>query len=421
MLTDDQLDQLAVIFEAKSCRVSSDSAMLEISMFGGQLSRRDVAIPVESAHAIMKAISDGAEQMQDYEGWIAPSEGYAEFEVQTEGIGSVRYPRRSDKFSFDVRECIHGHAEDPPHAMKGDRVYPVIRVSSSDGASCIEISRNSPLCPPLLPIDGATDRDRSQAKITLKVFLGKACDKEALMYRARELANSFIFELSVRNRLPFSLRQRLDRPTYRPSPTHTSTHVRFPKVSVPASVSVLFSSASGGIRGSQSPTLSFLSYYQILENYFPAAHKKDAVKKLRQILRSLEFDEDKDSSVARLLNTVERSNNASEREQLRTLIRGCASEEKLRDFLSSGEYSHHFSKRGPISAVPAINLKAPDVLAYQVADRVYALRNRIVHAKDDPRYEEAKVLLPVGPEALHLRPDIELIRLLATEAIVDNQ
>ncbi|MFD6074147.1 hypothetical protein ACFWG5_01055 [Streptomyces hydrogenans] len=163
-----------------------------------------------------------------------------------------------------------------------------------------------------------------------------------------------------------------------------------------------------------------MSYYQVLEHYLPVAHRRDALRKVRRILRSLDFDSEKDSSVVKIMNSVERTRGASEAEQLRTMMEECVPEEKLREFLG-GENERHFGKRGPISGVGAIHLNSGESIGSQVAKRVYALRNRIVHAKDDVRYADAKVLVPGSGEAAHLLPDIELMRLLATEVIVDNR
>jgi hypothetical protein len=65
--------------------------------------------------------------------------------------------------------------------------------------------------------------------------------------------------------------------------------------------------------------------------------------------------------------------------------------------------------------VPYISRNAEQSLSDQVADRVYQIRNRIVHAKKDRRF--APALLPRSTESNALIPDVLLVRLLATEAI----
>ncbi|MFJ2030538.1 hypothetical protein [Streptosporangium sp. NPDC087985] len=376
------------------------------------------AIPLDSTYEILQAIARGAEKMEEYEGWIDPGKGFAEFEIG-QGASSPFTSRNADRFNFENRPCSHTHKGEPPFVHDKDRnfMHPLIRVTSGDSSTCIEISPNSALCTPLLPWDSDSRQVRSQT--TLKIFLDGETEKSELLRRSRELANSFIFELNARHGVLYSLRPKWERPSYRRRTTAVSNAVRFPKTPVPDNVATLFSIPNDfAMRGNH--TLSYLSYYQILEHYLPIAHRREAVKKVRRLLRSLDFDEEKDSSILQILSSVERSHGASESDQLRTLIEECVPEIRLQEFFSF-DYGGHFGKQGPISGVPVIHSKSGESLASQVAKRVYALRNRIVHAKDDVRYAESKVLLPVSYEALRLYPDIELLRVLAIEVIVSNR
>ncbi|MFG3042476.1 hypothetical protein ACGFYZ_36815 [Streptomyces sp. NPDC048330] len=380
--------------------------------------KKEAAIPAEAAVEIIEAINRGAGRMEEYEGWIDPENGFVEFEVRQEGI--VPFRRMStEKFTFDIRACSHSHEFSPGINRDADSemVFVVLHVTSSDGSTCIEISPNSSLCVPLWPVELDSRRLRMQS--TLKIHLGRSTEKVELQRRALSLANSFIFELNARHRAAYSLRPRMESPSFRRAGQSISYTVRFPKTPVPENVAALFSIPNDfSMRGNH--TLFYLSYYQILEHYLPAVHKRETVRKVRRILRSLDFDEEKDSSVLQILSSVERSHGASEGEQLRMLVAECVPEGKLLDFFAL-DHGGHFDKNGPISGVSAINVKSGEPLASQVAKRIYKLRNRIVHAKDDVRYAESKVLLPLSREALRLRPDIDLLRLLAIEVIVDNR
>ncbi|MFF5427026.1 MULTISPECIES: hypothetical protein [unclassified Streptomyces] len=381
--------------------------------------QRDAAVHFDSAKKILESIDRGGRRMEEAEGWLDPDRGFAEFEVRMQGLGAMR-PSSIEKFEFDTRPCPHEHTAEPPLAYEESRQYvsAVIRVTSSDGSTCIEISPNTLLCPPLIPL-GAESKGRTRTHATLKVFLAGATEQVELERRSRELANSFLFELNARHRTVYSLRPKVEVPSYRRRGVSISHSVRFPRTPVPDNVAALFSIPSDfAMRGNF--TLFYLSYYQILEHYFPAVHRRDSVKKVRRILRSLDFDEEKDASVLKILNSVERSHGASEADQLRTLIEECVPEGKLQEFFAL-DHGGHFDRNGPISGVSAVNPKSGEPLASQVAKRIYKLRNRIVHAKDDVRYAESKVLLPLSHEAMKLYPDIELVRLLAIEAIVDNR
>ncbi|MEV7371914.1 hypothetical protein AB0O51_13635 [Streptomyces sp. NPDC090301] len=383
-------------------------------------SRGDVAIDIELIAGLSAAIDRGAEMVKDYEGWVDPEIGFAEFELLRYGRSPLFYGHAQEKFEFDIRPCSHAHSASPPFEEYGDHIHPLVRVTSPDGQVCIEISRNGPFCPRRLPLETVLGMNRgSRSTSTLKVFMGGPMERFELERKSISLANSMIFELNARNRTACSLRPRVQESVRRSSASAMSYSVRFPRTSVPDSVAALFSSPhSPALRGNW--TFSFLSYYQILEYYIPVVHRRDAVRSIRRLMRSLDFDVERDSSLVKVLNSVERSRGASEADQLRTLIEECVPEDKMRAFFEEGNAAH-FSKKGPIAAVGAIHLNSGESLGSQVAKRVYALRNRIVHAKDDARYADAPVLLPGSVEAENLLPEIELMRLLAIEVIVDNR
>ncbi|MDX2393433.1 hypothetical protein NJL88_25875 [Streptomyces sp. DK15] len=413
VLSDADISRIADTLELKHTGKNSDFLIFE-TLGGGFTRQRDVAIPLAEAGEILDALNRGAERLKEYEGWVDPEKGFAEFEIRMLRLGAIRHST-VDRFTFESHPCAHGHSYSPPHEVVANNYYHVWRVTSPDGSICIELSPNSPLSVPLISLD--LEGRGSRIESTLKVFLGGATGGGDLSNRAIGLANSFLFELNARNGTLYALKPRLQAHV-RPRRAQSISHaVRFPKARVPKHVAALFAMASDA-RGGH--TSSFLAYYQILEHYLPAAHKRDNVRKVRRILRSLDFDEEKDSSILKVLNSVDRAHGASEGEQLRTLVEECIPEDRLREFFEL-DHGTHFGKRGPISGVVAIHLNSGESLGSQVAKRVYALRNRIVHAKDDVRYAEASVLLPGGHEDVRLRPDVELLRVLAIEAIVDNQ
>ncbi len=412
--SEDDISRIADIFNLNHLDTTEDF-LLFVNAEKNPIRHRDVAIPLGSASEIIEALGRNAERMEEFEGWVDPEKGFVEFDIRMQTIGAMR-GSALDKFTFESHACIHAHHGSPPSESVGSIVYPVLRVTSPDGSTCIEISRNSPLSVPLLPLN--LDARQSRTASTLKVFLGGPVGRVDCERRALDLANSFLFELNTRNRTSYALRPRLQQYVRRIRASDLIHSVRFPKTSVPKQVAALFSAPSDAMRGSH--TSSFLSYYQILEHYLPAVHKRETVRKVRRVLRSLDFDEEKDSSILKILGSVERAHGASEGEQLKALIAECVPDEKLRAFFEL-DHGDHFGRKGPISWISAINLNSGESLSSQVSKRVYALRNRIVHAKDDVRYAEASVLLPGSHEAMRLYPDVELVRALAIEVIVDNQ
>ncbi|MFJ9648163.1 hypothetical protein [Streptomyces sp. NPDC101206] len=413
-LSDEQISRIALKLDLTYVEQAEGLLVFDSTRQAGVQRGGEVAIPTGCAMEILEALDRGADRMEGYEGWVDPQNGFAEFEVQSQGLAELR---RTERFTFETRPCSHTHDATPPYESAEGMMHPIVRVTSPDGNTCIELSRNTPLCVPRLPVDLKEGRGRTQT--TLKIFIGETLERGELERKALGLANSMLFEFDARHRAAYVIRQKWQDIDSRPRRPAISYSVRYPRTSVPVDVAALFSIPSA-FTLRRYRTLAFLSYYQILEFYLPAAHRRDALRKVRRVLRSLEFDTEKDSSVLKIVNSVERSQGASEGDQLRTLIEECVPEEKLREFFEEG-HGGHFGKRGPISGVAAIHLNSGESVASQVAKRVYALRNRIVHAKDDARYADASVLLPGSREAGQLGPDIELMRLLAIEAIVDNR
>jgi hypothetical protein len=257
--------------------------------------------------------------------------------------------------------------------------------------------------------------------LTIKVdYSGQAVDKDELTRDVEKLARSLVYELDVRNGRVISLTPRQlvadARRSYRLGAVIED--IRYPKVEIQPEVADLFNFAG---QAYENPPLAFLSYYQTLEYFIPAAVRRSALSKIRRELNDPTFDTSSDRCVMRILSATERSMRLPESDQIRIMVREEVRLDRLEEFLAA-QTSTHFSKHGPISGVDIINQRDPAKgLADQVADRIYQIRNRIVHAKDDPRYDESRVLLPRGPEAQALGPDIELVRLLACEAVLSGQ
>lgn len=124
----------------------------------------------------------------------------------------------------------------------------------------------------------------------------------------------------------------------------------------------------------------------------------------------------------KLIDIVELNLGGIESKHLRTLIKGCVRRDQVTEFLNNDSWGAYFTNKGPIKGVRPLNPKDKSVdLLDQVAERVYKLRNRIVHAKDEPKYGDSRVLMPESREADSLEPDVQLIRLLAMEVIHESQ
>lgn len=176
-------------------------------------------------------------------------------------------------------------------------------------------------------------------------------------------------------------------------------------------------------RGAQGlPLLEFFAYYQVLEFYFDHYVDAEGRRKISGVLKDPSFEAHNDRHIARVLRAAGRGSNSrrNERDQLLTTIRGCADAQAVRSFVGEDdERKAFFAKRDAKLTDKVISTSASDnELLQQVADRIYDLRCKIVHTKEGGQGDGVELLLPHSPEADRLHRDIDLLRLIARQALV---
>ncbi|MFD5179765.1 hypothetical protein ACFWM1_28435 [Nocardia sp. NPDC058379] len=328
--------------------------------------------------------------------------------------------RQSRTLVSDSIPCAH-----PRRPVNRDRdVY--VHVTDPESRVCLEISNISPAFA-LLSIEKPRPSHHVTAAgiengISLKVLTPTRGphDKDSIA-RAESLAVAFFYELSARNSVPMDLVvERVGRYCIEDDVEDGPylSDARFPRTRIGSEVAQIFSFAEGA---RQNPLLAFLSYYQVLEYFFPYAGRRHTIHQVRKELADIQFT-NSDQDILRIISVAEGATRSSEADQITILLRESVREDRLLEFFQNVKPDDHFGKSKTIKGVETINPKNPHKpLLSQVADRVYQLRNRIVHAKDDPRYDDAKFILPKSPEAKAIGPDVELVRLLAIEVITDSQ
>ncbi len=171
------------------------------------------------------------------------------------------------------------------------------------------------------------------------------------------------------------------------------------------------------------PLLQFLSYYQCIEFYFPKYWMQETCSKIRDILKEPEFEIEEDSDVGRLveaMSPITKHGNRSEEAQLKSVFRACLDQNDLKTFLAcSMERKKHFSRQSSgvqAHSIPFNDSKAD--LRNEIATRLYRLRCRIVHSKDEGGGRDEPPLFPYSPESRLLGPDIELIQYAARKVLI---
>ncbi|MDX2535270.1 hypothetical protein [Streptomyces scabiei] len=385
---------------------------------------RAVFLPREDVRNLRSQLESGVNAHSELMSIAIPSNGYLEIAVQSNGLYVGQLASVINRLSPEgVPDCRHSNGESELLCSRiirprerGARLH----LQESAQRPCLEISTLSPAA----LLWATTPRMRAHqafnAPMSLKIHFAEAMLQKDMEAHARELVSSLFYELDVRNGV--RLRTRRWPSSNRPAAVAYSedfdNFARYPETKVNAEMSTLFGFAGSVI---ENPPLSFLSYYQVLEFYFPAAVKRTALRQLGKELSDPRFSRSDREDLLRVLKIGERSLNATESSQLRTLLEECVRTEKVESFFAQS-WGEHFTKTGPLKGVSVINPKnTQSPLANQVADRIYKIRNRIVHAKDDPKFEDVPALLPQSEEADALGPDIALVRLLASEVILDSQ
>ncbi|MCT1479306.1 hypothetical protein [Microbacterium sp. p3-SID336] len=255
--------------------------------------------------------------------------------------------------------------------------------------------------------------------VTLKLSGVATSNHDTAVEALERYGQALLFDLDVvYNRfVQLGKRRQGNRPRRHEQPDHRPRFPRNEYASQPLDL-YQYGRAAAGL-----PLLEYLAYYQCVEYFFPFFAREQIVNSVKSQLLHPGFDAQNDAALNRLINLAAPAarGGMAEREQLRATLRSIVSEADLREFLeSTPEYVDHFcSKSQSIRGVGTVQLDHnPADLRDQIADRIYGIRCRIVHAKQDGGGKSEDVLLPSSKEANSLQADVELMRLVAQRALI---
>jgi hypothetical protein len=261
---------------------------------------------------------------------------------------------------------------------------------------------------------------RIRPDLTIQIFGTRSTRHDDALLRLVKLANAFFFQLETNYGVSLSLEKERS--------LHLRRRVRSNKNSVPnlifpkyeydeAAISLYWYGCSAiGM-----PLLQFLSFYQVLEYYFPAYSQAESKRRIMTILKNPLFRADRDSDIGNLLAAI--SNKAGglgdERSQLRATIQECTDSDDLRNFISSVDGMSEFiqKKKGTHSHPIPLSNTTTD-LRNDISERIYQIRCKIVHTKADSGGTAAELLLPFSKEAGELSFDVALIQHIARQALI---
>lgn len=236
-----------------------------------------------------------------------------------------------------------------------------------------------------------------------------------------EVVNSYLLDLDLRYQVGLTL-ARMRTPTVRVRRTVSRQAPDFPTnryAQEPLALYFYGRSATG------MPLLEFLAYYQVLEFYFPGFAQEDVARRVRAQLNDPRFDKNNDSYISRLISISAAAGKTSgpERDQLRTAIRACVDLEAVTAFIHRDDRTqdHFCRKNQSVSGLSPLRPQGGQGdLRDQIADRIYDIRCRVVHTKSDSAESGVELLLPSSHEARALMPDVDLVRFLAEQVLVNR-
>ena len=254
--------------------------------------------------------------------------------------------------------------------------------------------------------------------VSLFVSAPPGVNYDAALELLERLSNSVFFSIDIGTGAHFSIlrhapSRRRQRTSQAPVP------IEYPKQEYDKAPMALYwyaRSAEG------MPLLQFLAYYQVIEYYYPVYYSAELGRRIRAILKHPSFRIDRDVDIAKVVAALRGSRQAavSERDQLRATLKECLSQEDIREFLKEDaeRATHYLAKSKGITGCLINPENRQNELSYQIAERIYDIRCKIVHTKGDTEDGEVELLLPYSPEADRMPYEIDLARFVARQVLI---
>jgi hypothetical protein len=263
-------------------------------------------------------------------------------------------------------------------------------------------------------------KDSGLVSVTLQIEGVELVDVQEAARLLFDIANAVFFDLDANHSITLQLAEREILPMLRTEDRKRRRRdsLRFPEQRFTRDAVALYMYART-INGY--PLLEYLTFYQVIEHCMMAFSQPQMIQRLRERLADPSFDLDDDVSLSQLLASLSRGSrtNLSEREQVRLTIRACVEIDSIKKFLHDDNELTQFvsSQNHPLGAHSIVPEGGRAHLADQVADRVYDLRCRIVHAKGEVLDDIRSPLMPTSSEVSQIGHDLRLIRFLAEQVL----
>jgi hypothetical protein len=375
--------------------LSSGKNALMIDLPAGRRKKRLIIEDISATERIIEIPFENYHFLSDYEAICSYKEGLIEASI---GLVTHEAGLQPELLDHDITAT---------HNVEGNRIKIVLTTKSEHLETLLSLCSESPTRPTLfLKIQGLRVDQHDKAVEYLEDF-----------------ANSVFFQIDFKTHLPLQLR-RFEK-TLSPSSSNLDLSsidkLQFPVLQYAKEPIDLYWLARSL---NAFPSLQYLAFYQVIEFYFPIYFRKEATREIRRILKTPGFSPDNDTDIVKLL-TVDESTGPvrDERTQLKATLTECISIRALKKYLTSNQerqkwFTDEKGKGGKAKKLSEhmipINDKATNITA-KLTERIYEIRCKIVHTKTGLDW-----FIPFSEEASFLENDIELIRYIASDVLINN-
>lgn len=258
--------------------------------------------------------------------------------------------------------------------------------------------------------------------LSIKIFGGGFAGHDEALELLKKLAHSIGFQMDLALGSGFGLvQERIRRYIPRRRLVRALDEVKYPTHEYENAPMSLYWYARDA-RGL--PLLRFLALYQCIEFFFPTYAETEAKRRVSLILKDPSFRLDRDSDLARVLTAVRlgRSGFGDEKAQLKSVLDECIDPKALRDFIESDQaLSDHISNtttKSKFHKIPVANRELD--LRMDVASRLYDIRCKIVHTKDEQSPHGRGMILPFTDEANSVEYDNVLVEFIAQRVLISS-
>lgn len=315
-------------------------------------------------------------------------------------------------------KCVGNCPLDPDHVVTDESSGAKLRLRLSSKAAQGLLGRGSHML--TLTLAGARIRSVDEAHAILE-----------------SIGTAFLFQAGLADGCLYSLveiRSRAERPelyTRRHKTYRWGKDLSFPQRRLEAEPLALYYYA--GELSDEFPLLKFLAYYQVLEYFFARYSSLDVVESVSSMLLQSGFKSHDIGLVRKIVDHVlaragRRYGFGAERDQLLATVTKCVDPGGLRELLDEHDHDRialgkYLTDRRRLKGVAIVKLSpgrdnAP--LLRSLSNRIYDIRNRIVHAKQNSTDDGQEPLFPFSKESMALQPDIEVLRYVAASVLIES-